>query len=194
MSADRYGISRVVNEPGVLPQRAQRLDPSLPLGASELLIDVESLNIDAASFRQLKEAAHGDGEAITRAVRDIVQQRGKLHNPVTGSGGMLIGRVRKIGAEHPAHATLLPGDRIATLVSLTLTPLVIDEVRAVHLGIDRVGLGSDFDGATMPAELSDAAALPRLVGALRERGYDEESLAKLGHRNWLRVLGKTWRA
>lgn len=63
-----------------------------------------------------------------------------------------------------------------------------------HLGIDRVGLGSDFDGATMPAELGDAAALPRLVGALRERGYDEESLAKLGHRNWLRVLGKTWRA
>ena len=63
-----------------------------------------------------------------------------------------------------------------------------------HLGIDRVGLGSDFDGATMPAELGDASALPRLVGALRERGYDEESLAKLGHRNWLRVLGKTWRA
>lgn len=168
MSADRYGISRVVNEPGVLPQRAQRLDPSLPLGASELLIDVESLNIDAASFRQLKEAAHGDGEAITRAVRDIVQQRGKLHNPVTGSGGMLIGRVRKIGAEHPAHATLLPGDRIATLVSLTLTPLVIDEVRAVHLGIDRVDIRGHAilfaSGlfAKLPDDLPDTLSLAAL--------------------------------
>ena len=63
-----------------------------------------------------------------------------------------------------------------------------------HLGIDRVGFGSDFDGATMPAELGDAAALPKLVGALRASGYDEESLAKLGHRNWLRVLGKTWKS
>ena len=62
-----------------------------------------------------------------------------------------------------------------------------------HLGIDRVGFGSDFDGATMPAQLGDAAALPRLVAALRDRGYDDTALRKLGHENWLRVLRATWR-
>jgi membrane dipeptidase len=63
-----------------------------------------------------------------------------------------------------------------------------------HLGIDRVGLGSDFDGAKMPQELGDAAGLPKLVAALRAAGYDDAALRKIAHENWLRVLGKTWRA
>jgi len=62
-----------------------------------------------------------------------------------------------------------------------------------HLGIDHVGFGSDFDGATMPHELGDTAGLPKLVSALRDRGYDEPSLRKLCHENWIRVLEKTWR-
>ena len=61
-----------------------------------------------------------------------------MQNPVTGSGGMLLGRVREVGAEHPAHGKVKPGERIATLVSLSLTPLVIDEVRAVRMEVDRV--------------------------------------------------------
>lgn len=137
---DFYGLSRVVAEPGVLPQRAQRLDSSLPLKAGELLIDVESLNVDAASFKQLKDAAGGDAEKIGRAVEEIVRQRGKLQNPVTGSGGMLIGRVREISQQHPHAAQLRVGDRIATLVSLTLTPLVIERVVAVKPEIDRVDI------------------------------------------------------
>lgn len=60
------------------------------------------------------------------------------------------------------------------------------------LGIDRVGLGSDFDGARMPKEIGDAAGLPKLIDALRASGYDDASLRKLGHENWLRVLKATW--
>lgn len=60
------------------------------------------------------------------------------------------------------------------------------------LGIDRVGFGSDFDGATMPAALGDAAGMPALMGMLRSRGYDEASLRKLAHENWVRVLRRTW--
>jgi membrane dipeptidase len=63
-----------------------------------------------------------------------------------------------------------------------------------RLGIDRVGLGSDFDGARMPRELGDAAGLPKLVAALRQRGYDDAALRKIAHENWVRVLRKTWRA
>ncbi|MGZ6078470.1 MAG: L-erythro-3,5-diaminohexanoate dehydrogenase, partial [Myxococcaceae bacterium] len=138
MTSDPYGLGRVVGEPGVLPQRAARLDPSLPVRPSELLIDVESLNVDAASFKQIRESCNGTAEAVVARIQEIVQGRGKMQNPVTGSGGMLLGRVRKIGPEHPAHGKLRPGDRIATLVSLSLTPLVIDEVRAVRMEVDRV--------------------------------------------------------
>ena len=62
-----------------------------------------------------------------------------------------------------------------------------------RVGIDRVGLGSDFDGATIPQEIGDVSGLPRLVEALRAADYDEASLRKLTHENWLRVLRKTWK-
>ncbi|MEA2572796.1 MAG: rane dipeptidase [Chloroflexia bacterium] len=61
-----------------------------------------------------------------------------------------------------------------------------------RLGIDRVGFGSDFDGASVPEEIADVAGLPRLLDALRKSGYDEPSLRKLAHENWVRVLRKTW--
>jgi membrane dipeptidase len=62
-----------------------------------------------------------------------------------------------------------------------------------HLGIERVGFGSDFDGATMPRAIGDATGLPRLLEALRTRGYDEADLRRLAHGNWVRVLRATWR-
>jgi L-erythro-3,5-diaminohexanoate dehydrogenase len=110
----------------------------LPLGDDEVSIAVEALNVDAASFRQLESAVGRDPAHIADEVLRIVRARGKLHNPVTGSGGMLIGRVRAVGARHPDAAALRPGDRIATLVSLTLTPLRLDRILAVRPEIDRV--------------------------------------------------------
>jgi len=62
-----------------------------------------------------------------------------------------------------------------------------------RLGIERVGFGSDFDGATMPRAIGDAAGLPRLLAALRAHGYDDDALRKLAHENWLRVLHATWK-
>jgi L-erythro-3,5-diaminohexanoate dehydrogenase len=135
---DPYGLRRVVAPAGVLPQRAERLDPSLPLGEDELAIDVEALNVDAASFRQIEGAVGRDPAAIAAEVERIVRERGKLHNPVTGSGGMLIGRVAEVGPRHPAAGALRPGERIATLVSLTLTPLALGRIRAVRVEADRV--------------------------------------------------------
>ena len=135
---DPYGLRRVVSPRGALPQRADVLDPSLPLGDDELAVAVEALNVDAASFRQLEAAAGGDPAKIGEAILAIVRARGKLQNPVTGSGGMLLGRVRAVGVHHPAAAALRPGDRIATLVSLTLTPLRIDRIRVVRPEVERV--------------------------------------------------------
>jgi L-erythro-3,5-diaminohexanoate dehydrogenase len=133
MTGDAFGLGRVMDEPGVLPQRAQRLDPRLPMRPNELLISVETLNIDAASFKQIEQACGRDEGKVASHVQDIVRTRGKMHNPVTGSGGMLIGRVKEVGAAHPARGRVQAGDRIATLVSLTLTPLQLGQVKRVHL-------------------------------------------------------------
>jgi len=127
-SPSPLGLHRVLDRPsGMLPQAARRLDASPELQADdEVRIDVEVLHLDAASYRQLSTAHTGsldrvDGEALRQAVLDIVAERGKMQNPVTGSGGMLIGRVAEVGASSPLG--LQVGDEVATLVSLSLTPL-----------------------------------------------------------------------
>ena len=140
MDSEQYGVHRVVGEDGTLPQRAQRLDPSLPIRDSELLVAVAHLNIDAASFRQMKNEAAGDVQRIAAAIQHTVLTRGKMHNPVTGSGGMLVGRVQAIGRRHPDYGKLKVGDPIASLVSLTLTPLAIEEIVAIHLDSDRIDI------------------------------------------------------
>jgi membrane dipeptidase len=61
-----------------------------------------------------------------------------------------------------------------------------------RIGLDRVGFGSDFDGATMSEHLGDASGLPKVLDALRGAGYDDEALRKITHGNWVRVLRKTW--
>jgi L-erythro-3,5-diaminohexanoate dehydrogenase len=119
------GLHRVLDPPGVLPQAARRLDASAAIGPDEVRIRVERLNLDAASFRQLSTKHGGDGAAVRAEVLEIINTRGKMHNPVTGSGGMLIGTVDEVGPESPLG--LRPGDRVATLVSLTLTPLAITD-------------------------------------------------------------------
>jgi L-erythro-3,5-diaminohexanoate dehydrogenase len=119
------GLHRVAEPAGVLPQAARRLDASPAIWPGEVRVGVRRLNLDAASFRQLREASGGDPAAIRAAVLEIVASRGKMQNPVTGSGGMLTGVVEEVGPRSPLG--LAPGDRIATLVSLSLTPLVITD-------------------------------------------------------------------
>lgn len=160
-----YGTHRVIEPAGVLPQPAWKIDNSIDIAANEILIDVRSLNIDSASFTQLKQEAGGDAARIADAVLAIVRQRGKMHNPVTGSGGMLIGAVRAVGPALAGKVDLKPGDRVATLVSLSLTPLKIDRIKAIHLERDQI----EVDGqavlfetglyAKLPADIPETTAL-----------------------------------
>ncbi len=156
-----YGLHRVVEPAGVLPQQARRLDATPECGADEVVVDVERLNLDAASFRQLREE-HGTG--VRQAVLDIVSERGKMQNPVTGSGGMLLGTVRAVGPSSPLG--LAVGDRIATLVSLTLTPLrITDELASWDGTTEQVpctGTAVLFGrsiAAVLPDDLPDELAL-----------------------------------
>jgi L-erythro-3,5-diaminohexanoate dehydrogenase len=124
-TGDPTGLHRVLEPSGVLPQAAFRLDTRREVWPDEVRIRVERLNLDAASFRQLESKHAGDGEAVRAEVLDIIATRGKMQNPVTGSGGMLVGTVEEVGEKSPLG--LAVGDRVTTLVSLTLTPLVIED-------------------------------------------------------------------
>ena len=123
-SSSPLGLHRVIDPPGVLPQAAWQLDATPAIAPDEVRIRVDRLNLDAASYRHLRET-YADPDKIRSAVLDIITTRGKMQNPVTGSGGMLTGTVEEVGPESPLG--LKPGQRVATLVSLTLTPLAITD-------------------------------------------------------------------
>jgi L-erythro-3,5-diaminohexanoate dehydrogenase len=190
------GLHRVLAPAGVLPQQAQRLDTEPTPGADEVVIDVQRLNLDAASYRQLRET-HGTGDAVRAAVLEIIETRGKMQNPVTGSGGMLLGTVAAVGPDSPLGLSV--GDRIATLVSLTLTPLrITDGLR------DWDGLGEQVPcqgtavlfgrsiAAVLPSDLPEPLALSVLdvcgAPALTDRVVRRKA-AERGHAPSVCVLG-----
>ena len=160
-----YGTHRVLEPLGVLPQPAWKLDNTMELFDNEILIDVSALNIDAASFTQIKQQASHDEAEVAKIVMGIVAQRGKHHNPVTGSGGMLIGTVAAIGPALAGKIDLKVGDKIATLVSLSLTPLRIDSITKVHLHKDQVEIKGQailFETglyAKLPTDIDEKMAL-----------------------------------
>ncbi|HZK09803.1 MAG TPA: L-erythro-3,5-diaminohexanoate dehydrogenase [Clostridia bacterium] len=166
--ACRYGTHRVIEPKGVLPQAAQKIDNNMEIFDNEILLDVTALNIDSASFTQIANACDHDVEKIKKMITDIVDDKGKMQNPVTGSGGMLIGRVKKIGPALKDKVTIKEGDKIATLVSLSLTPLKIDKIKKIYPEIDRVEIEGSailFESgiyAKLPDDMSENLALAAL--------------------------------
>jgi L-erythro-3,5-diaminohexanoate dehydrogenase len=154
-TGDATGLHRVLEPAGVLPQAALRLDTRRELWPDEVRIRVERLNLDAASFRQLERKHAGDGAAVRAEVLDIIRTRGKMQNPETGSGGMLVGTVEEVGRRSPLG--LAVGDKVTTLVSLTLTPLVIEDDLA---GWDGLSEQVPADGYAILFGRSIAAKIP----------------------------------
>lgn len=160
----KYGTHRVLEPVGTLPQPAEKLDNTMEIYSNELLIDVETLNIDSASFTQIKKAYHGDLEKMEEMILSIVEKRGKMQNPETGSGGMLIGTIREIGPEFP-DKNLKVGDKIATLVSLSLTPLKINRIKNINFSNDQIDVEAQailFESglyAVLPSDIPEKLAL-----------------------------------
>lgn len=185
------GLHRVVSPAGVLPQAADVLDASPAIRPSEVRIAVERLNLDAASFRQLSTSC-GSPDAVRAKVLDIVARRGKMQNPVTGSGGMLVGVVDAVGEASPLGLSV--GQRVATLVSLTLTPLRITDGLARWSGeseqVPCEGTAILFArsiAAVLPGDLPvelalavlDVCGAPALVSRVCA-GYDAPSVCVVG--------------
>jgi len=132
----QLGADRVLDPVGALPQRAKRLDPSGPVRPYELEVAVERLCLDSTSFRNIHERAAGDVDRMAARVIEIVEARGKMHNPETESGGVLHGTVAAVGERYESPPAT--GDRIVTLASLTVTPLRLESVRSLDPGSPQI--------------------------------------------------------
>jgi len=161
-NGNNYGIHRVIEPKGVLPQPARVLDNSMDeIWDNELKLDVIRLNVDSASFHQIKtkleKQGHTDIEkAFADHVIDLTERTGKHKNEDTGSGGMLIGRVLEIGPKFEMKDQIKVGDKVASLVSLSLTPLKVKKVKKVYLDKDQV----DIEGEAILFNSGVYAKLP----------------------------------
>ncbi len=131
--AARLGIHRSLEPPGALPHIARRLDAARAANEYEAELAAEMLAIDATSFADIRRRSEADAEAMAALIAGIVAEHGKLQNPVTGSGGVVLGRVAAVGEAHPA-GDLAPGELVVPLASLIAVPLELDAVGPVDPG------------------------------------------------------------
>ncbi len=123
------GSWRALAPPGTMLHIADRVDADSAANEHEAEIEVELLNIDAASYRQIREGCGGEAVAMASAIREVVTRRGKMQNPTTGSGGVLMGRLLSVGSARPEQGEDAPiGGRVIPLASLISTPLRLDSV------------------------------------------------------------------
>ncbi len=178
------GIHRVLDPPGVLPQPAWKLDNTPIAGPSETLVNVQKLHIDSASFTQIANACERDSELMRRHILDIIAKRGKMHNPVTGSGGVLLGTIEQLDEEFGQTHNVAIGDAIVSLTSLSWVPLYVEQIHAIHLErseVEVTGKAIFFRSnplAKLPGDLPqgvvvaalDVAGAPSRVAAMVQPG------------------------
>lgn len=138
-----FGTHRVIKPEGLLPQAADKIDNSPDIWSNEILIEVIALQPTATAFNNISGKCVNDIKKIKREILAIVENRGKFQDPVSKSGGMLIGRVKQIGTDMQGKVDVDVGDHIATLVSLSLTPLKIYEIVDIDLDTEQVVCRAD---------------------------------------------------
>lgn len=163
LGGNSWGAHRVVTPQGGLPQAASYLNSDLPPYDNEIVVSLRKLQIDAASFYQLS-----GGGVVDQQIQKIVAERGKMHNPVTNSGGVFLGTVSFVGPRHPLKKELKEKDEVISLVSLTLTPLKLEKILRVDSKKDTVdvtGHAIVFESgmvAHLPNDFSEGVALAAL--------------------------------
>jgi len=189
---NKYGTHRVLEPEGVLPQPALCIDNNFSeIYNNEILCKVITLNIDSASFTDIKDRAGKDPEKITRIMMEIVNKYGKHKNPWTSSGGMFIGKVARIGDALKDKISLKEGDRIASLVSLSLTPLRIDEIVNIHMDKDQVDINGQallFESGIW-AKLPDDMPEPLALAVLDVAGAPAQVERLVGTNDTVAVIG-----
>jgi len=188
---DKYGFYRAIEPRKSFLQTAWKIDNSMEIKDGEILVDVEILNINFVSFTQILEETKGDKKIIAKRILDIVNTRGKLHNPVTGTGGMLYGRIKKIGKQYCNSQNLKEGDEIISLVSLSTTPLKIERVLGIDIGYAQVAVRGQaiIFQSSLLIKKPDDISLRVLISAFDEAGAPKETSLIVQENNTVIILG-----
>ncbi len=137
-----YGINRVLEPQFVLPTSAWKLDNARRIQPYEMRISLRKVHIEGTSFKQICLEANDNDEKIKQKIMDIVIRRGKLHNPVTDTGGLFYGVVDEVGKEYQGLSRFKPGDEVICNASLASIPMYIDHV----ISVDRAYCQVDVEG------------------------------------------------
>lgn len=134
----RYGLERVLEPKYVLPTSAWRLDNSRSIRPDEARITIKRIHLEGTSFKQICTEVNYNEEKIKQKIIDIVIRRGKLHNPVTDTGGLLFGQVEAIGAEFENVLGLKQGDEIICNSSLASVPIHIENITSIDYVFNQI--------------------------------------------------------
>ncbi len=138
MKEGAYGIRRVMEPGSVLPTIAWKVDNSREIYPDEMRIGIRRIHLEGTSFKQISMESNNNEDAIKAKIIDIVIKRGKLHNPVTDTGGLLYGVVEEIGSEYSNKRGLKVGDEVLCNTSLTTVPIYISRITDVNRAFGQV--------------------------------------------------------
>ena len=188
-----FGVSRVLEPKGVVPVTAWRLDNSPEIADNEALVRLEKINVEWDSFQQICSSCGFNENRIRAKVLDIIEKRGKLHNPFTGTGGCFLGTVEKIGPGY-GNPDLREGDRIYCLTSLCGVPIKINEIRKIDFNygqLDVDGYGVIFQASPV-CRADDGFRETYAMSALNEAGclFTAKNIAEQRSASNIVIIGR----
>lgn len=191
-----FGCHRVLEPAKCFPQPAWKLDNTMAVHENEILVDVEIIHVNTTSFNQILTSVDGNLAAVKKRLLEIVSTRGKLQNPITGTGGILYGKIKQIGKSYPNPFNLSVGDHVITLASLSLTPLrldQIDEINPFSCQLKVQGKAILFDQMPLlkisPGQLNKKYSLELLIAVMDEAGAPRQTWKLANSGDHLLVIG-----
>lgn len=177
-----YGANRVIEPSDVLTTSAWKVDNNREINPNEIRVSIKKLHIESTSFKQICIESNNNTDKIKDRIIDIIIKRGKMHNPVTDTGGVLYGVVEKIGEEYNNVKKLKVGDEIVCNASLAAIPLYVSRINKIDMAYTQVDaegyaiLFEDFPIFKTP----EGVPINLLLFALDESGtlYAANSFAK----------------
>ena len=136
--SNNYGLERVLEPKYVLPTSAWKLDNSRNIYPNEMLLSIKRIHLEGTSFKQICTEVNYNEEKIKQTIIDIVIRRGKLHNPVTDTGGLIFGQVEKIGESFESQGGVKAGDEIICNASLASVPIYIEKITAIDYAFNQI--------------------------------------------------------
>ena len=133
-----YGLDRVLEPKGLVPATAWKIDNDKNLRSKEARINLERIHLEWDNFQQIVSSCGFDEDKIKAKIIDLVEKRGKLHNPFTATGGVLIGTIDEASEDLVSENGLEPGDRIYCITSLSCLPLYIESIQEIDYNYGQI--------------------------------------------------------